>query len=86
MYLVHRGTLKVQRGGHTLAEVSDGGIIGELAVLTPDVRSADVVAVDHAHVLGVRRRAVEELMSKYPSFARSIVVELVRRLRSGASS
>jgi len=83
MFLVHRGTLRVQRDGHRLAEVSDGGIIGELAVLTPEVRSADVVAIDHVHVLGVRRRAVEELMSKYPSFARSIVVELVRRLRSG---
>ena len=83
MYLVHRGTLKIMRSGHVIAELGEGSIVGELAVLAPELRSADAVAADNTHLLGVSQRTVEQLMSTYPSFGRAVVVELVRRLHAG---
>jgi CRP-like cAMP-binding protein len=80
MYLVADGELEVVRGQYR-AIVPPGGVVGELAVLDPQPRTADVVARTPALVFRLRKPAFDEVMATRPEIARGVVRELVRRLR-----
>ena len=80
MYLVADGELEVVRGQYR-AIVPAGGVVGELAVLDPQPRTADVVARTPALVFRLRKPAFDEVMATRPEIARGVVRELVRRLR-----
>ena len=58
-----------------------GGVVGELAVLDPQPRSAQVVARTRSLAFRLRKPAFDEVMSTRPEIARGVVHELVRRLR-----
>jgi CRP/FNR family transcriptional regulator, cyclic AMP receptor protein len=80
MFVVADGELEVVRDGHRIA-VPAGGVVGELAVLDPQPRTADVIARGPALVFRLRKAAFDEVMATRPEIARGVVRELVRRLR-----
>lgn len=80
LFVVVDGELEVVKGEHRIV-VPAGGVVGELAVLDPQPRSADVVARTPALVFRLRKPAFDEVMSTRPEIARGVVHELVRRLR-----
>jgi CRP/FNR family transcriptional regulator, cyclic AMP receptor protein len=80
LFVVADGELEVIRGGHRVV-VPAGGVVGELAVLDPQPRTADVVARTPALVFRLRKAAFDEVMAARPEIARGVVRELVRRLR-----
>lgn len=80
LFVVVDGELEVVKGEHRIV-VPAGGVVGELAVLDPRPRSADVVARTPALVFRLRKPAFDEVMSTRPEIARGVVHELVRRLR-----
>ena len=80
LFVVVDGELEVVKGEHRIV-VPAGGVVGELAVLDPRPRSADVVARTPALLFRLRKPAFDEVMSTRPEIARGVVHELVRRLR-----
>ncbi len=84
LYVVVSGRVRVHRGDHTLVEQGAGSVVGELAVLVPEPRSASVTALEATLLLRVRKIVLDELLSDRPELASAVIGVLVARLRSGA--
>jgi CRP/FNR family transcriptional regulator, cyclic AMP receptor protein len=80
LYVVADGYLEVRRADRT-AQIGPGDVVGELAVLDPQPRSATVVATSPALLFKLRKAAFDDAMSARPEIARGVITELVRRLR-----
>lgn len=86
-YVVHRGRLEVEVGGQLVREVGPGAVIGELALLTGEHRSAGVRARRDSTLLEVPRQAFEDLLTDDPVASRFVLTQVAERLRtSGAPS
>jgi len=81
MFIVVDGVLDVHLG-EKVRPVPTGGVVGELAVLDPQPRSATVVARTPALLFRLRKPAFDEVMATRPEIAQGVVRELVRRLRA----
>ena len=80
MFIVVDGELDVLLG-ESVRIVPAGGVVGELAVLDPQPRSASVVARTPALLFRLRKPAFDEVMATRPEITQGVVRELVRRLR-----
>ena len=83
LYIVRSGEAAVQHGDHVVARLGPGSLFGELAVLDPAPRSADVVATIDTDLLILDRTTLLDLMARRPEVAADIITKLVRRLRAG---
>jgi CRP/FNR family cyclic AMP-dependent transcriptional regulator len=81
MFVVVDGQLDVHLG-ENVRVITAGGVVGELAVLDPQPRSATVVAGTPALLFRLRKSAFDEVMATRPEIAQGVVRELVRRLRA----
>lgn len=63
-----------------LAEVAPGDVVGEVTVLTGDLRSASITALEDMAVLLVSRRLFESLLERFPSVALRCYRSLAQRL------
>lgn len=84
LFVVVDGRVRVHRGGTTLVELGPGAIVGELAVLVPEPRSATVTALETTHLLTVRKPVLDELLLDWPELAHGVIASLVARLRAAA--
>lgn len=84
LFVVVDGRVRVHRGGSTLVELGSGAIVGELAVLVPEPRSATVTALEPTHLLTVRKPVLDELLLDWPELAHGVIASLVARLRAAA--
>lgn len=80
LFVVAEGELEVRRADRT-ASLGPGAVVGELAVLDPQPRSATVTAMTPALLFKLRKAAFDEAMSARPEIARGVITELTRRLR-----
>jgi hypothetical protein len=71
--------------GEEVGTVGPGETVGEIALLDPGPRSADVVAADDGTVVEVLRQDLEDLMARRPRLgqvvARNLAARLAARLR-----
>lgn len=86
IYLILDGYVKVYQSSwngreKTLAILSRGDIIGEMAAFGKPKRSASIKALEPTEVYYIPQRRFEELLSKFPSFSLKITEILTRRLR-----
>lgn len=81
LFVVVRGRLRVHVDDHTVAEIGPGDVVGELAVLAPEPRTASVTALDRGLLLRIRKAAFDELLLDRPEIARGIITTLVERFR-----
>jgi hypothetical protein len=84
LYIVRIGQIAVQHGSEIMARMGPGSVVGELAVLDPAPRSADLMATCDTDLLILDRTTLLDLMGRRPEVAADIVTMLVRRLRAGA--
>ena len=82
MYVVARGRVAVRDGGREIAELGREELVGELALLDGEARSADTVCVEDCELLGLARADLDELLERRPEIGREIIRVLVRRLRA----
>jgi NTE family protein/lysophospholipid hydrolase len=69
-----------------VAELGPGEIVGEMAVVTSDVRSATVVAVRDSQLARLTKAAFERLLMKHPMWAVQLVShKLAQRLKDANS-
>lgn len=81
MYFIVNGRLRVHDGDVTVAELGEREIVGELAVLDPQPRSASVTALEDTILLQLDQDALYELMTDRVEVARGIIRVLCHKLR-----
>lgn len=84
MYLMVEGSARVHREDLTIATVTPGATVGELAVLDPAPRSASVTAVEDSRLLRIEHAYLAELMAEEPELSDGIIAMLVRLIRANS--
>lgn len=85
-YVVRSGEVRVTREHSdgraiALATLGPGEIVGELAMLDGEVRSASVEALSDVELLAVAARDMRGLLERNPEITAKLVVALTRRVR-----
>jgi len=81
MFVMISGHAKVSRDGRKLADISAGGVVGELAVFSKEPRNATVTLSTDAEVATINRRDVYRLVEDAPGFARKLLEAMSNRIR-----
>ncbi|MBK6531418.1 MAG: cyclic nucleotide-binding domain-containing protein [Deltaproteobacteria bacterium] len=81
LYLVVEGTVRVTRGGRTLATMGEREVFGEMALLDPAPRSATATAATSVTLLRVAQDDFADLLQERPEVAAGVLRVLTRRLR-----
>ena len=82
LFVIVSGRLEVVAGGKRVAELGERNVVGEMAALDPEPRSASVSALDDSLLLKLTSEDLDLLMSEDVEVARGIIQTLCRRLRS----
>lgn len=81
MFVLVDGTVAVEVSGATVASLEPGAMIGELAALDPEPRSATVTATSPCLLFRIDHGAMREVMVDQPDLMLGFITMLVRRLR-----
>jgi CRP/FNR family transcriptional regulator, cyclic AMP receptor protein len=82
MYVVKSGELQVVDGNHVFETVSAGGILGEMALISDDTRSASARAISESVVVPVDEKRFLFLVQQTPFFAFGVMRVMSARLRT----
>lgn len=85
-YVIRSGEVRVTREHSdgraiALATLGPGEIVGELAMLDGEVRSASVEALSELELLAITARDMRSLLERNPAITAKLVVALTRRVR-----
>jgi len=91
LYVLASGRLRVeveQSGGEqvTVGEVARNEVVGEMAIITEEPRSATVVAIRDSELLKFTRKDFEDLVENHPGAMLKIARRIVERLRQSIHS
>lgn len=81
LYLILSGNVLVHQGDKELNRHGPGGMIGELALLDDEPRSASCTALSEVQALKIDRGQFEDIMHANPAAAMGVIKVLTRRLR-----
>lgn len=80
-YLLLEGSVRVSKGGVTLADLGPGDYFGEMALLLEDTpRTADVTATSPTRTLAITQWDFRALLTTHPRIGVTLMAELARRL------
>ncbi|WP_353570039.1 Npt1/Npt2 family nucleotide transporter [Candidatus Albibeggiatoa sp. nov. BB20] len=82
MYVVVSGKVKVHDGEQMIAELGERALLGEMAVLSSEPRTASVTAREETLLLSLSQSSLFELMWDQHKVVRGIIRVLIQRLRS----
>lgn len=82
MYIVVSGSVKVHNAENTIAELGERSLLGEMAVLSSEPRTASVTAITDTVLLSLSQTSLAELMWDQHQIVRGIIRVLIQRLRS----
>jgi CRP/FNR family cyclic AMP-dependent transcriptional regulator len=82
MYVVRKGTVDIRVGGETVETVHPGGVVGEMALVDSEPRSATAVVVTDAELVPVDRNRFVFLVQQTPYFALQVMQTMAARLRA----
>jgi CRP-like cAMP-binding protein len=81
MYIVIEGELEILVGSTTVEVAGPGSIVGELALIDYQPRSATVVAKTHCRLVTVDQGQFQYMVSEGPFFALEVMKVMADRLR-----
>lgn len=81
MYVLLAGSLELTLHGQRIAQVAEGEIIGEMALLGTEVRSATAVAQSDCQLVPIDTHAFKLLIQHMPEFALHVMNVLATRLQ-----
>jgi CRP/FNR family cyclic AMP-dependent transcriptional regulator len=81
MYVVAKGELEVRAGDRLIETIGEGSIVGEMALIDKEPRSASVVAKTDCELVPVDERRFLRLVQHTPFFAIQVMKILTQRLR-----
>lgn len=85
MFAVHSGTVSVRisdpgaTGGHEVAQLGPGSVFGEMALLTGETRTADVVALTDVVTLEIGKDSLQPILQESPELAGAISEKVLER-------
>jgi len=80
-YVIIAGKVAVLRGGSEIAMLGPGDIVGEMALITHEFRSATVKAVERTQAYVLTQDLFTRNLKKLPSWMAQMIVTLAERLR-----
>jgi CRP-like cAMP-binding protein len=80
-YVLLDGDAVVERNGRNVGELHAGSFFGELAILDPAPRNADVVATSDVQVARLTVGPFRKLLHEVPAMNERLLAGLARRLR-----
>ena len=90
MYVVLSGAMEAQVNGEPVASFGRGDVFGEIAFLSAEPRTADVVATDDVEVLVLTQDYLKRAMAAVPEIAAKVLFNmsliLCRRLKESTRS
>jgi CRP/FNR family transcriptional regulator, cyclic AMP receptor protein len=81
MYIVKSGAIEVHDGDTVFETVMPGGLLGEMAIVDGEPRSAGARAKDQSEVIAIDQKRFLGMVERTPYFAIRIMRVLTRRLR-----
>ncbi len=81
MYIVQEGTVDVVLRGKIVESVETGGIIGEMALIDNEKRSAGAVAQTDCRLVPVSQKQFTFMVQETPYFALQVMHIMAERLR-----
>lgn len=81
MYVIVTGRVRVHDGDLVYNELDPGHVVGEMAVLDSEPRSASVTAIEPSVLLCLHQEPLYSLMGSHIGVARGIIQILTRNLR-----
>jgi CRP-like cAMP-binding protein len=81
MYVLMSGTAEIILRGKVVETAVEGSIVGEMAIIDDNVRSATVVAKTDCMFLPIERERFNFLVQKKPEFALHVMRVMAERLR-----
>ena len=82
MFVIAAGLVRVHMGEQTIVELGRREIVGELAALDPEPRSASVSAIEPTLLYRIDQETLSELMVDHPEIVQGVIHELAKRLRN----
>jgi len=82
LYIVKSGDMQVADGNHVFETVTAGGIVGEMALISEDARSATVRAISPSVVIPIDERRFLFLVQQTPFFAIRVMRVMSARLKA----
>ena len=85
MFIVHHGTVSIRvlhdepPGWREVARLAEGSVFGEMALLTGESRTADVVAVTDVTALEIGKDALQPILQDHPDLAAAISEKVAKR-------
>ncbi len=85
MFVVHSGTAVVRlpddsmTGWHQVAQLGPGSVFGEMALLTGEMRAADVVAMTDVVALEIGKESLQPILNSHPDLAGAISHQILQR-------
>ncbi len=80
MYLVLSGSVTVEKGGRVLATLAAGEFFGEMCLVEPATRSADVIAAEPSYLFRLPTFALQTLLEEEKEAFSVVLVALVKVL------
>ena len=81
MYIIAGGSIRIHDGDHTFTVLDQHQIFGELALLSPEPRSASATAAEDSLLLCIEQAPFYELISSHPEVTKGIIQRLAGLLR-----
>jgi CRP-like cAMP-binding protein len=81
MYGIVDGELEIRVGDHVIDRVGPGGIVGEMALIDHQPRSATVVAIADTGLVAIDQKRFLFLVQQTPFFAINVMKVLAERMR-----
>ena len=85
MFVVHSGTASVRlpddsdQGWHEVAQLGSGTVFGEMALLTGETRTADVVALTDVTALEIGKDALQPILTDHPNLVEAMTAKVIQR-------
>jgi CRP-like cAMP-binding protein len=81
-YIIRHGQVEISERGRAVEIMQPGEILGEMALIDRDTRTASAVAVGEVELIPIDRPLFQVLIRDDPDFALTIINLLARRLRA----
>ncbi len=81
LFIIVRGSVAVARGGHQVATMGPGQVLGEMSVFDREPRSASATAIDETEVLWIGSEEFYEILHEQVEIAEGVIRTLNARLR-----
>lgn len=85
MFIVHEGAVAIRVDDREVARLGAGSVVGEMALLTGETRTADVVAVSDVIAAEIDKNALRPILREHPELADAISAKVTARQSSLAS-